>query len=46
LDAFVADIDRRRAESGVVELPRNSGKRRTRSKRALLRAIKEAGGDW
>jgi hypothetical protein len=46
LAEFVADIDRRRAETGITELPRNSGKRRTASKRALLKAIAEAGGTW
>jgi hypothetical protein len=46
LDLFVADIERRRLETGITELPRNSGARRTASKRALLAAIKELGGDW
>jgi hypothetical protein len=46
LAEFVAEIDRRRAETGITELPRNSGKRRTASKRALLKAIEEAGGTW
>ena len=46
LAEFVADIQRRRAETGVTELPRNSGNRRTASKRALLKAIEEAGGKW
>jgi hypothetical protein len=46
LDAFVADVERRRQETGITELPRNSGKHRTPSKRALLAAIKELGGEW
>ena len=46
LAEFAADIERRRQETGVTELPRNSGKRRTASKRALLQAITEAGGKW
>ena len=46
LAAFVADIDRRRAETGITELPRNSGTRRTESKKALLKAIEDAGGKW
>jgi hypothetical protein len=46
LAEFVADIERRRAETGITKLPRNSGKRRTASKRALLKAIEEAGGTW
>jgi hypothetical protein len=29
-----------------VEVPLNSGKNRTASKRALLKAIEEAGGKW
>jgi hypothetical protein len=36
----------RKAELGQGELPRNSGKNRTASKQALLRAIEEAGGKW
>lgn len=43
---FAADIARRREAAGNPELPRNSGKRRTPSKRALLKAIEEAGGKW
>jgi hypothetical protein len=36
----------RRAEIGEVEVPRNSGNRRTASKRALLAEIEKLGGDW
>lgn len=43
---FAADIARRREAAGNPEMPRNSGKRRTPSKRALLKAIEEAGGTW
>jgi hypothetical protein len=43
---FSTEIARRRAEVGDIEIPRNSGKRRTASKRALLKAIEEAGGKW
>jgi hypothetical protein len=43
---FAADIARRREAAGDPELPRNSGKRRTASKRALLKAIELAGGKW
>lgn len=39
-------LPRRKAELGLPELPRNAGKNRTPSKRALLKAIKDAGGDW
>ena len=46
LDVFVADIERRRAETGITDLPRNAGNRRTESKRALLKAIEVAGGKW
>jgi hypothetical protein len=46
LEALGADIERRRAESGVADLPRNSGERRTESKRALLTAIAATGGKW
>lgn len=45
-DEFVAYIERRRIETGITELPRNAGNRRTESKRALLKAIEEAGGKW
>jgi hypothetical protein len=43
---FAARLAKRRAELGNPELPRNSGKRRTASKRALLKAIEKAGGRW
>jgi hypothetical protein len=45
-DVFARDIERRRAETGITELPRNDGTRRTASKRALLKAIEDAGGKW
>jgi hypothetical protein len=41
-----ARLAARRAELGNPELPRNAGKARTASKRALLKAIEEAGGKW
>ena len=43
---FGRDLARRRAELGNPELPRNSGQRRTASKRALMEAIEKAGGRW
>jgi hypothetical protein len=46
LDAFVAEIGRRRAAAGCPDMPRNVGNRRTESKRALLKAIEAAGGKW
>lgn len=39
-------LTRRRAALGNAELPRNSGKNRTPSKIALLKAIEDAGGRW
>ena len=44
-DAFGQDIARRRAAAGDPVVPRNAGNR-TASKRALLKAIEEAGGKW
>jgi hypothetical protein len=43
LAAYVA---RRREETGITDVPRNDGARRTESKRALLKEIKDAGGIW
>lgn len=43
---FAARLAARRAETGITELPRNDGTRRTASKMALLAAIKDAGGNW
>lgn len=43
---FAADIARRREAAGNLEIPRNSGLRRTASKRALLKAIGETGSKW
>lgn len=39
-------IAARKAALGLPDLPRNSGKRRTASKQALLKAIEDAGGTW
>lgn len=46
LEALGAAVDRRRQVVGDVEVPRNTGQRRTASKRALLKAIEQAGGKW
>jgi hypothetical protein len=51
LEEFGAEVVRRReaykAKYGKEpELPRNSGERRTESKKALLKAIRDAGGTW
>ena len=43
LDAFGRDVARRRTASGITDLPANSGKRRTKSKKALLEAIRQGG---
>lgn len=43
---FGEKLAARRAELGNPDLPRNTGKRRTASKRALLKAIEDAGGKW
>ena len=39
-------VAQRKAQLGIPDLPRNSGKRRTASKKALLKAIEAAGGKW
>ena len=48
-----ARVAKRKAELGIIEpadpalvKDRNSGERRTESKKALLKAIEEAGGKW
>lgn len=46
LATFAADIERRRVAAGNPPVPRNAATRRTPSKRALLKAIEEAGGEW
>ena len=43
---YAAALAPRRAELGNPQAPRNSGLRRTASKRALLKAIEDAGGQW
>ncbi len=43
---FAIRLARRREELGMTDLPRNSGKRRTESKRALLAAIEATGKVW
>ncbi len=48
LEELGRQIARRRAELGLTDadIPRNSGARRTASKKALLKAIRDAGGNW
>jgi hypothetical protein len=41
-----ARLAARRVALNLPELPRNEGQRRTPSKRALLKAIEDAGGKW
>lgn len=43
---LAARLAARDAELGNPDLPRNPGTRRTPSKRALLKAIEDAGGKW
>jgi hypothetical protein len=45
-DRFAAELALSRAAAGEPVMPRNSGERRTESKRALLAAIEKAGGRW
>lgn len=46
LEEWVAYVERRRQATGITDIPRNAGNRRTESKRALLKAIEDAGGKW
>ena len=46
LETLGRGVAKRRAELGITDIPRNSGANRTQSKRALLQAIKDVGGDW
>jgi hypothetical protein len=46
LEALGDSIERRAKAVGGVDVPRNPGTRRTPSKRALLKAIEDAGGKW
>lgn len=46
LDEFTRRIAARKAELGLADPPRNAGQNRTPSKRALLKAIEDAGGKW
>jgi len=46
LEALAARLAARQAELGIPDPPRNAGKNRTASKRALLKAIEDAGGKW
>jgi hypothetical protein len=43
---FAERLAARRAEIGPIDVPRNSGTRRTDSKRALLAEIEKLGGEW
>lgn len=46
LKALAGRIAARKVMIGEIEIPRNSGKKRTASKRALLKAIQDSGGNW
>lgn len=46
LDALGRRVAARKAELDLPEVPRNSGKNRTASKRALLAGIEKLGGKW
>lgn len=46
LEALGARIAVRKAALGLPDPPRNAGRNRTASKRALLEAIEDAGGKW
>lgn len=46
LEAFGRRIAARKAKLGLPDPPRNAGRNRTASKRALLKAIRELGGRW
>ncbi|WP_062780487.1 hypothetical protein [Novosphingobium subterraneum] len=46
LEELGAQIARRETALGGVDVPRNTGTRRTPSKRALLKAIEDLGGKW
>ncbi len=46
MNEFGRRIAARKAELGLPDPPRNAGKNRTPSKRALLKAIVELGGKW
>lgn len=46
LATFAQEVARRKAVSGITDLPQNSGKRRTESKKALLKAVDATGKGW
>jgi len=46
LAKFAQDVALRKTVSGITELPQNSGKRRTESKKALLKAVDAVGKSW
>lgn len=43
---WVDYLRERRSANPDLVVPRNAGNRRTDSKKALLKAIEQAGGDW
>ena len=43
---LAAKVAARKVELGLPDPPRNAGNNRTASKRAMLKAIEDAGGAW
>ncbi|MBP6363631.1 MAG: hypothetical protein KA329_08925 [Novosphingobium sp.] len=41
-----ARLAKRKVELNLPDMPRNAGQNRTPTKRALLKAIEDAGGKW
>jgi hypothetical protein len=46
LGDFKRDLARRLEETGPIDMPRNSGTRRTKSKQMLLDALAKLGATW
>lgn len=46
MNEFGRQIAARKTALGLPDPPRNAGNNRTPSKRALLKAIEELGGEW
>jgi len=43
---FERDLARRREGAGPIDIPRNSGTRRTKSKQVLLDVLAKLGANW
>lgn len=46
LATFARDVARRKKLPGITDLPQNSGKHRTDSKKALLKTVDATGKNW